>query len=271
MDSPDYNEFYCRHAMDHYAGWKFNIAGSTWFHSLARSGLNGPPSPEEADNLRSLAPFANRASLVARQLRETRVQGMVDGLAAAGLSALIIDQDGRVGLATPGSERLFGDTFGVKQRMLWTTDLQAQANLNLLSQIARRRASTELIPNVVIRRRDGRRPILIQTVPVRGVGLDVLPGARLLAILIDLNADGSAPNQQLRQLFGLSLAEAQVAALLAEGSSVAEIAVARGVEEITVRGQLKALYRKLDANRQSDVVRLVERLRPTMGHISRLR
>jgi len=62
------------------------------------------------------------------------------------------------------------------------------------------------------------------------------------------------------RLFDLSPAEADVAVRLAGGDTLAEIAAGRGVARETVRVQLKSVLRKLDAARQSDVVRIVDRL-----------
>ena len=57
--------------------------------------------------------------------------------------------------------------------------------------------------------------------------------------------------------YGLTPAEADVAAALAEGCTVSEIAATTGRKESTVRWHVKNLHSKLDVHRQADVVRLV--------------
>jgi DNA-binding CsgD family transcriptional regulator len=59
------------------------------------------------------------------------------------------------------------------------------------------------------------------------------------------------------QLFGLSKAEARVAAGVAEGRRLPEIAQASDVRMPTVRTQLRAALRKLGVARQADLVRVV--------------
>ena len=61
----------------------------------------------------------------------------------------------------------------------------------------------------------------------------------------------------LVERYGLTPAEGEVAAALAEGSTVGEIAVTTGRKESTVRWHVKNLHSKLGVHRQADVVRLV--------------
>src|SRR6476469_10232052 len=58
-------------------------------------------------------------------------------------------------------------------------------------------------------------------------------------------------------VFGLTPAEARIAALLAEGLSLKEIARAQGTQHDTVRKQLGAIYQKTRTNRQPELVRLL--------------
>lgn len=64
----------------------------------------------------------------------------------------------------------------------------------------------------------------------------------------------------LRQVFGLTLAEAQVAGLVAQGHTPREISVLRSVGESTVRSHIKAIFRKMHVHRQHDLTRLLTEL-----------
>jgi DNA-binding CsgD family transcriptional regulator len=79
-------------------------------------------------------------------------------------------------------------------------------------------------------------------------------------ILIEASGRG---NQDLRihlkALYGLTLAEAEVGAQLAEGFSPAEIAEGRGVSLETVRNQIKALLQKTGENRIGGLIALLAR------------
>ena len=67
----------------------------------------------------------------------------------------------------------------------------------------------------------------------------------------------TAPEDQLRALFGLTRGEAQVALGIAAGKCADEIAQERAVKVGTVRTQLKALRQKTDTDRQAELVRLL--------------
>ena len=56
---------------------------------------------------------------------------------------------------------------------------------------------------------------------------------------------------------GLTLAESQVAAWLADGQNVRDIARATGLTEGAIYWHLKQIYQKLPISRQVDLVRLV--------------
>ena len=185
---------------------------------------------------------------------------MIEGLASADLAAVILDSDGRASVVTPQAEALFDKDFSARGGQLWASDPVSQSALADLSQRARRPDRSMLVPDVVIHRPHGRRPILVQAVRVGATGLDALPGARLLLLLTDLDAPRRVKQDALRHLFGLSRAEADIAAQMALGLDAAEIVDKRKVALETVRAQIKTLFRKLDVHCQSEVVRLVARL-----------
>ncbi len=61
----------------------------------------------------------------------------------------------------------------------------------------------------------------------------------------------------MAKVLGATPAEARVGSLTAEGLSAPEIATKLGVQEATIRGQLKALYAKAGVGRARDLVRIV--------------
>lgn len=64
----------------------------------------------------------------------------------------------------------------------------------------------------------------------------------------------------LRQVFGLSPAEARVAALLARGLAPREIAALKALGETTVRSHIKSIFRKMHVHRQHELARLLTEL-----------
>ncbi|HET8612969.1 MAG TPA: LuxR C-terminal-related transcriptional regulator, partial [Sphingomonas sp.] len=59
------------------------------------------------------------------------------------------------------------------------------------------------------------------------------------------------------ELLGLTAAEAAIAARLADGSALADIAAELGIAHNTARAHLRAIYAKTGVNRQSRLVHLI--------------
>ena len=81
-----------------------------------------------------------------------------------------------------------------------------------------------------------------------------------LVLLTDLRGGAPDAGRILREIYGLTPAEAALATALAAGRRATEIAEARGVRITTVRTQIRTLLDKTGCGRQSDLVRMVARL-----------
>lgn len=85
------------------------------------------------------------------------------------------------------------------------------------------------------------------------------PGRSLLVTVSCPQQDGVAA-ESLAASYGLTAAETAIVTGIAEGRTTAELADRRGVSLHTVRNQLKSAMSKMNARRQSDLVRTVARL-----------
>ncbi len=86
-------------------------------------------------------------------------------------------------------------------------------------------------------------------------------GGSVLLLALKPVSDSSALREALRQMFGLTPAEADTSIMLADGKTPAEIAVFRDVSVHTVRNQIKAAMAKTGCRRQSELVRKIEQQR----------
>jgi DNA-binding CsgD family transcriptional regulator len=100
---------------------------------------------------------------------------------------------------------------------------------------------------MVIGRCDGLPPYVLAVMPLHAAPVD----DRRLAMIIIVDPAQYVPSERdLADLFGLSPAEARVAAALMTGKSLAEIAASSGVQITTVRTQLRSILKKVGAKRR---------------------
>jgi DNA-binding CsgD family transcriptional regulator len=100
----------------------------------------------------------------------------------------------------------------------------------------------------------GPRPYVARKFPVD-------PGsAHFLLICVDLNTTQVVQPEWLRYVFGLTHAEALLAAQLCTGAALRDIAAKRGIGVGTLRGQLKSIFAKTGTSRQPALVAMLSRL-----------
>ena len=93
---------------------------------------------------------------------------------------------------------------------------------------------------------------------------DIFLSAAAVAVLIERDREPATIRPQpsaIRELFGLTDREADVASLLAEGLDVAAIARMLGISPDTARTYLKYAFEKIGVRRQAELVALLARLK----------
>jgi DNA-binding CsgD family transcriptional regulator len=84
--------------------------------------------------------------------------------------------------------------------------------------------------------------------------------ARVMVIIHDLTKRTAIDPQTLSDIFGLTNTEARLASAIAAGHSLESAAISLGMQVATARTHLKAIFTKLQVNRQQDLVRLLTNL-----------
>jgi len=111
---------------------------------------------------------------------------------------------------------------------------------------------------------DGPVPLRLVIVPAHG-GAKLSPSvSSTAAIVLILDPDAAARIDvgALRRFFSLSRAEAEVAAKIASGLSIAECAEALHLSQHTIRSHVKKLFLKTGTNQQSALVSMLLRAQP---------
>ena len=262
IKSEIYNELFRPWRMAYYAGIRFPLGDDEeWFCFVARGEEGGGIEGRDVSNFKRIAKSAMSAATLAAHTEGARARGIVEGLEAGRVAAVILDQNGRVSSVTPAAEAMFDQTFTIRDRMLWSASEDERHNLERLAWQARNRSAAIVARTFVVRTAGPGRPVQVEVSGVCGAGLDGLPGARLLLVFHELGASDASLATDLMARHELTTSEADVAVLFGEGLTIPQIAVRRRVAEGTIREQMKTIYRKSGAHRQVDLLRLINGMR----------
>jgi DNA-binding CsgD family transcriptional regulator len=110
--------------------------------------------------------------------------------------------------------------------------------------------------------RNANASMIAHVVPIRGSARDIFVRCAGIFMLTPVTRPEAPPVELVRSLFDLTPAEARVARGLASGQTVKAIAEQGGTSANTVRTHLRSVMTKTGYNRQSDVVALLNGLRP---------
>jgi DNA-binding CsgD family transcriptional regulator/PAS domain-containing protein len=178
-------------------------------------------------------------------------------------SVFLLNAQGQARHLNPAAEALISETGGLRLSGGRLTAFAPDAARTLDALIAAA-ASPD-----VDRRRGGsmalhtpgrRAPLAVTVAPVKAERQAIFGGGPAVLVCVsDLDSGAKLPERTVRDLFGLTPAEARVALALFEGASPREAAETLGVSLNTVRVHLARVFEKTGARRQSDLVRLMMR------------
>ncbi len=244
------------------------------FAAIHRSPHDGHATRSDARRLARLIPHLRQAldthlRLEAYRARTGVFVDLVDGM---GAGVVLLDAAGRVIHANPAAEAIFraGDGLTATGGQLSFADPGARrrfartlaAFLDGSLDAAVRPGGELLVP-----RPSGAPAYLVSVRRLPLPDADDGPGARAAAIAflhdpgrIEVPAAG-----RIAKAFGLTRREAELAAALYAGQSLAEHAAERGIRLTTARFHLYQAMDKMGVRRQAELVRLVGNLPPPLG------
>lgn len=219
----------------------------------------GRPVPGVIQRLDDLRPHLARSALVSARLAFERARTAVETLSGLGLAACAV---------TGAGKALVGNREFEAETLLWTTrggnrialfDRRADRLLYEALDIIVTEQGVRSLPVVAL---DGGLPAVLHVVPIRRAAHDLFGHASAILVLTKASTAPTRATPLLQALFDLTPAEAVVAARVAAGRTVDDIARddAKSVE--TVRNQLKSVLAKTGCRRQVDLARLLAQLMP---------
>jgi DNA-binding CsgD family transcriptional regulator len=192
--------------------------------------------------------------------------GLREALSRLRIGVFALDRLGRVVFSNPAGEGLVGDGLSVVDRHL-TVSRSASRN-EFEAAIARMLRgepedwTAESRP-ILIDRTEAARPLTVYILPAGSAYSAVhefLANVRILVLAIDPKTDAPPDPTIVRDLLGLTLAEARVASLVGSGLSPRETADKLGIAEETARTALKRVFSKVGISRQSELAAMLTKL-----------
>jgi DNA-binding CsgD family transcriptional regulator/PAS domain-containing protein len=262
---PTYRWFEKNSGVRYYIGAALSsVGGYRVDTSLQRTRAQGHAQTSDIELFSRLRPHLDQA------LRLSNVIGTLSAERRIGLQALealphgvvAIDAAQHILFANPIADRLLAAQDGLTQvngALAAMRPAEARALARLLGQAASNSGARGGWLRVA--RPSGRRDYMLFAAPL--VVEEVLPGTRrpkAMVAIFDPAARGRIDPLVLQEVFGLTRKEAEVATLLANGQELAAIATRLRMSPETARSHLKMIFRKLEVNRQADVIGLLSAL-----------
>ena len=238
------------------------LTGEIVAFSVERWEKDGPFPADALARLGVVRPHLARAGLMAARLRLERAHTSVAVMERLGLPAAVLASGGKV-LATNALLEKLPAVFRARAGGgLALPTAEADALLQLASSQFSHNVNAPVrsipIPSV-----SGSTPIVLHVLPLRRAAHDIFPGGDILLAATSVAAGARTPSPGiLAALFDLAPAEARLAAALASGKSLKEIAAQQGIQVSSARTYLAHIFRKTGTHQQSELVSLLKSAQP---------
>ncbi|HSW14206.1 MAG TPA: hypothetical protein VLI06_15270 [Solimonas sp.] len=208
-----------------------------------------------------ILPYVEHAMRTALSLAraEHQLRRMHSALDVLPFGVLICDGAGRLECMSQSAERLLakqGD-LSIRDGVLFSL----HAPLRLRMQRALLEATTPVAATTLLelKRPEGGDPCMLLLAPLQagGMGFDADAQARAIVLISEDWHSDAHLQQNLQQLYHLSLREVELALALMRGRRVEDHAGDRQISVATARSQLQAVFVKTGTSRQGDLIRLL--------------
>jgi DNA-binding CsgD family transcriptional regulator/PAS domain-containing protein len=233
--------------------------------SIGRSEHHHPFDTEERAFLNVLMPHLRRALQLHRRIAATEAisADLAETLDGSARAVFLVQETGKVAWMNRAAERLTAARDGLvidEGELCASRACETNHLRRLLADAARTSTGSGLGAGgaLLLGRSELRRPLVALVAPVTRRSAFFANDDQPAAVVIVSDPDSPAvPDvHTLRDLLGLTPAEASVVRLLAEGLTLAEAADRLGLRLATVRTRVKTIFEKTNTHRQADLVRL---------------
>ena len=262
--SATWNDFLCRFGTSKQLNIRLDGPDSSnVLRALSRHVRSPDWEEENFETVRSLLPRVSHAERV----RQTLAAAEALGASAAGqldsplLAVMLLDRFGKVVQARSRPLQILSERDGLSDRHGMLAANLAQDNARRGNLFARAVPGFGIEPtggSTAVESPSGLPPFTLRVNPIN-VPRGDFGGRHAAAIvwIVDPVARMAVDPRPLKDLLGLTAAQSRVAAALAEGRTVREIAASQRIEQETVHWHLKQAFARTGRPSQSGLVRLV--------------
>lgn len=268
---PFYTDFQRRHGLRWIVSMEVSPEPFVTVALSVHRGPEGTPpySDEDLDLLTQLGRHVEQALRLSIRLIRAELTnvGLLDVLSHMSSGIFVLDSNANVVFSNEAARALGGDGLSIVGRRLTVASPALQREfaekLDMVTGDYLNGPQGFVAP-LLIARTDDKRPLVAHVMPIcspQHTALDrILGQARAIVIVRDLNEQQAPDPAMVRDILGVTLAEARVAALIATGVSPRDAAAALGIKEDTARSALKSVYAKVGLSRQAELSALIGKL-----------
>ena len=233
--------------------------------TVHRGEQDGPFGAADLDIANRLHPHLIRAFQLTEKLAAAGL--LSDDLATAldhsPFGVFLLDDTGKVRRTNTPADRLLADGRGLCVKGGRLGAARAEAGRQLDALIAAAGSGDRALRSggsMVLKAAPGRSPLSVTVAPIRTERLPVFDQRPSVVVCVtDPDVGAGISQERVRDLFGLTPAEARVAVAVMGGASARQVAASLGVSFHTVRHQLQSILEKTGVGRQSELVALLMR------------
>ena len=269
METHPFYKMLARHGLKYFGAIPISPDPRVIASLVVQRSLHKQPFTEfEMDTLTQLGRHAEKSLRLGVRLLDSELTktGLGEALTRVGIGVFVLDSLGRVLFQNPAGQRLLGHGLNIANEQLSIGPcperevIEAAIRQTVGSDVHRQLGD----PKPMLIERPGRdRALAIYVLPVRkseAPAQQMLAHARAIVLVIDPADSGPADPALVRDVLGLTLGEARVAALVGSGLPPREAAAKLGITEETARTALKRVFSKAGVSRQSELTALLTRL-----------
>lgn len=252
-----YYDFLRRHGVGWFGAVALWSGTEPWLLTIQRTSRQGPFEPDDKRVLAMLSPRLSEAATLSAAVGSIALASAGSALNAMRHAALALGRHAKVLDANSAAHAMFDRHIWVVDGCLRIADPQARARLDQAVEAMNASTDAPFSPDPIVVKRGEEPPVIARLLSIPPPARNPFLGARALLTLAPVEPRSGPSAVMLTRIFGLTPAEARLASMIAEGSTIETVAEELQISRETARTQLKAVFAKTSTHRQAELVALL--------------